>query len=290
MKRLKGIGVFLIASASATNLVWPHGTGHSRIEQINKKFEQDVDPAKIYLQRAIIHADSKHWKEALTDLKRVQELRKQYRKDGTDSNVDDSELAQADYWLAYVYFHQGNLEQAKETLDGYLARHPRAVGALSLNAKILTALNNFFDAEREYDKAIVFSTQHSPDLYLARLAVQIEQDPMPLDRVETGVSLGIKRFGNLVVLLEPMVDLYVESKLYNKALDKLDDYPEAVKSTPQWLFRKGEVLAIGQQAELARDYYGQVLKKIAELPEHRQSIPAMKDLKSMAEKELKKLR
>ena len=289
MKRFKGIGVFLIASASATHLVWPHGTGHSRIEQINKKFKQNVDPAQVYLQRAIIHADTKHWESALEDLKQVQELRQAYRENPTQSSVDDSELAQAEYWLAYVFFHQGKLEQAQKTLTYYLERHPRAVGALTLNASILEAQENYYDAERELDKAIVFSTRHSPDLYLARLEVQLAQQPVPIDRIETGINLGLKRFGNLVVLLEPMVEFYLELNRYEKAIEMLDAYPEAIQKTPQWMFRKAEVYVLSEQKELAKTHFTQVLNRIADLPEHRRSIIAMKELKLSTEQAIKKL-
>jgi predicted negative regulator of RcsB-dependent stress response len=133
-------------------------------------------------------------------------------------------------------------------------------------------------AAEDYSRAIAYSSQPSPELYLERAQALTAEGGTYLDTALKGLEQGIQKLGPLVTLQLYAIDVELKRKQFDAALKRLDKVAAQSPRKETWLARRGEILQQAGRGEEAREAYRAALKAMDTLPPSRRQVPAMIEL------------
>ncbi len=265
----------MAGTLSYANSAWTHGSAHARIEQINEKLKSTHDRASVLVMRGQVYADSQHWSQAMNDFKQVLLM--------------DKNNLEAKYWLGIAYLNTAKYESAKKFLAEYLAHRPKAASALIAYARVLVKLNDFAAAEVAYDNAIENSRVKSPELYIERAEVLSKVGDVPTERIEQGLTAGIYELGNIVSLIDALIEVNYKGQNYDRALYWMDKQPGVYRDSPAWFAQRASIFEAKGDWDAAEQMYVTLLSSIERLPLHRKNTYAIKKLQQEATLKLNRL-
>jgi tetratricopeptide (TPR) repeat protein len=134
-----------------------------------------------------------------------------------------------------------------------LARRPDASALLFWRGRALMAVGRTEEAAGDFGRAIAAMPEPRPEHVIARRDALLS-----LGRREEALSAldeGMARVGRVVSLQLPAVDLEVELRRYEAALNRLDELLARGARNPAWVARRGDILErAGRTAEAHAEY------------------------------------
>lgn len=241
-----------------------HGELLIRIAEVTQQIKLQTNSAALYLQRGELHREDKDWNAAEADYTRAQTL--------------DPKLAAVDLCRAQMLADSEQLQAARSLLNKIVAKSPQDGEAFVARAGVLARLNLPKLAERDFRRALALLPETTPELF-AELAQTL------IAQADTNAALrslddGIAKFGPIVPLQKPAIDLEFGQKNYKAALSRIDLVIEAAPRKENWLAQRGDILvAAGRNAE-ARKSFEEAIAAIHLLPMTLQKAPPMQTLQS----------
>jgi len=260
--RIRGGLVLLLA-------LWAQpGAAHPDLEiqlaRVTDAIASQPADASLYLLRGDLRRLRADWAGAEADFSTAQRL--------GGATVRD----ELDLYRGRLYEQAGQSARAAAVLDRYLSRHPEHPGARRTRALANAQMGALNAAITDYTLLIALDTAHSPELLLERARLWIRAGQV--DAALASIDAAIRVLGNLVTLVEFGVDTEIGRQRYSAALTRTADLPARLAQTPEWLWRRGQLLdQLGRSAEAARAY-AQAREVISAMPSRRQQTQAMQEL------------
>ncbi|HUR46989.1 MAG TPA: tetratricopeptide repeat protein, partial [Candidatus Saccharimonadales bacterium] len=255
----------LLAAFLASNLTgWSHGDMHGQIVETTKLIDKDPRNPSLYIKRSDLYRAHGDFDNAYADLEQASIL---------DRRMEVLPLARG-----RLFFEANWPQSAKNALDQFLASHTNHVEAHALRARCLSKLGRRMDAVKDYSRAIAFSAEGAPELYLERAQTLSEEGTKYFPEAVKGLEEGMKKMGPLITLQLYAIDLEARQKNFDAALTRLDTVAAASPRKETWLARKGELLQQAGRPDEAAEAFKAALKAIAKLPDARRYVPAMQEL------------
>jgi tetratricopeptide (TPR) repeat protein len=267
------------ASARITLMIPFSAAAHAdllpQIDDLTQQIQKSPTNAELYLRRGELRRIHLDWDEAAVDYDKAQALA---------PSMDAVILARG-----RLFFDSGWVLSAKACLDRYLSRVPHNAAALVTRAQILTHLQFRLAAAEDYTRAIAFSPEPGPELFIERAQVFSGEGSTHFAEALKSLDEGVQRLGPLVTLQLLAIDLELKQKNFDGALRRLDSVAEKSPRKESWLTRRGEILVqAGRPAEAKRSFHA-ALAALETLPPTRRNVPAMLDLRRRIDGELQKL-
>jgi tetratricopeptide (TPR) repeat protein len=246
-----------------------HGTRDVRIQELNQQLKQNPNNAELYLQRGRVWIDSQVWSHALDDTLRAERIQ--------------PELHEALYWQGYIHYRTQKFTQAKQCLERYITLAPQSPAGHTTLAQVHTEQKNYALAAQHFDLAIAADSNPQPQRYIERYRVLRLMQPANPARIENGLKEGVARHGEIINLLELLVEWHQHQGQWTEALAWLNRYPEPLRQTPQWWLAKGHLLKHKGDTSEAQKAYQTVIDNLALLSEHKRSLRPFIQAKQEAE-------
>jgi len=178
----------------------------------------------------------------------------------------------------------GRSHQALSYLDRYLARHPTSAAAFVERARAHEAVVARQAAANDWQRALDLMPAATPDDYLRRMRAQLAAGRR--EAALGGLDEGMARLGPIVSLQLPAIDLELEARRWDQALQRLDRLAAQAARKETYHQRRGEILLKAGRREEARRAFRAGLEAIAALPAGQRATPAMTELEAGLRRQL----
>lgn len=256
------IGLVWLLAAPAAALA--HGDLHEQIAAVTQRIEAEPGNAELRLRRGELHRLHGAWRAARTDYDKAANL---------DPKLDAVEFARCRLW-----FDSGDWEKARASLNRFLARTPTHADALAMRARVLAKLGHPAAAADDFARAIQSSASAGPELYIERASTLASCGSKRVDAALQSLDEGIAKFGPLVTLELPAIELEMRRTRYNDALARLEKAAARSPRKESWLARRGEILECAGRPAEARAAFTAALAAINSLPPHTRNTKAVTEL------------
>src|SRR5213592_1501837 len=209
-----------------------------QIEEVTKQIEQEPNNPELYLKRGELRRAHIEWDAAYADYERAFALA--------------PDMAAIDLARGRLFLDSGWPLSARAALDRFLSHQPNQVEGLILRARALVRLNLRLAAAQDYSRAIRFSPEPGPDLFIERAQVLAAEGSAYFSSALRGLDEGIQKLGPLVTLQLFAIDVELKQKNIDGALARLDKIAEKSPRKETWLARRGEILQQAGRPEEAR--------------------------------------
>lgn len=250
-----------------------HGDVDEHIAVLTEQIRRDPRNPRLYLKRGELHRDRHHWIAAEADYSRAARL--------------DPGLAVVELARARMLFESARAARALPRVDSYLVGRPGDAEARVLRARILAKLSRGVEAAREFTQVIEQISEPQPEHYIERAQALVRSGPQHRAEALRGLDEGIRRFGPLVTLELPAIDLELKSKDYDAALRRLEAIAAQSPRQETWLARRGEILLQAGRPAEARLAFQAALEAVESLPSGRRWTPATVKLESRVQAALR---
>ena len=253
--------VFLLLIAAVASA---HDGLHEQLAEVSARLRQEPRNASLYLKRGELYRLHREWRRAAADFDRAARL--------------DPRLAAVDFARGRMLFEAGRHVAAHSALDRFLRAEPRHAEALTTRARVLVRLGRREEAVQDFTRALALAPE--PDLFVERAAVLAAAGGSHTREAIVGLDEGVARYGPLVTLQLPAIELELREGRYDAALARLET--GAAKSSRQesWLARRGDILLRAGRPEEARAAYAAALAALETLPAPRRRTRAVAALEA----------
>lgn len=234
-----------------------HEAPSTRIDHCTRLLLDHPDDAGLHLQRGELHRLAGHWPAAEADYAAAVDL-------GADP-------AQVAVCRAAMALDRGEPENALAALR--LAPAPDSA-ALLIQARALRRLGAPAEAAAVMARAVATSPRPRPEDFLELADVIMAQGAVHAPRALAVLDAGARRLGPVVPLILAAVDLEAGRGRSAAALARLDAAPPALRGSPSWLIRRGEILLAAGSILEAQAAFTAALDRLDALPPGRRAAPA----------------
>lgn len=240
-----------------------HEGTHERIEALSLAIAREPREAAFLLRRAELRRQHRDWLSAAADLDAAARL--------------DATLLGLDLARARLAIDRGEDSKAREWLDRHLAARPDSAQAFTLRAELLERSGLHAEAARDHQSSLRASTEPRIEQFLAwGNALARGGD---VDGAVAALDAGRARFGSVVSLEHPAVEMLVSAQRWDAALARLHDMLQRMRSKEALLTRRGEILHVAGRADEAQVAFGEAAAAWEQLPSHTRVKPAMLELR-----------
>lgn len=248
------IGWWFVASLSPVlRTAWGHGDAHLQIVELDRQILTNSRNPALFLRRGELHRLDGNWTNALADLDRATAL---------DPKLDAVLLERG-----RIYFDAGQPEKATNFLSQYLRLHPTNAIARLTRARAFLWMTQPSKAIEDYHAAIQFSPAAGPDLFLERASAQRSLGESGLEQALAGILEGIQSHGAIVSLEMAALELEVDLKRWDAAIQRLDRMAISAPRRDRWLMRRAEILELAGRASDAQQSWKDARREFQSLPE-----------------------
>lgn len=257
--RLASAGLVAVTALLSNQDALAHGDVHESIVAVTAEIEKSPQQADLFIRRASLHRAHQDWARALADLEQAQKL---------DPSQTALDLPRGELLTELAKFKEAEVLLTRFR-DAYPAS-PRGWAALGrLNAQQL----KWDAAAADYGKAVELTQPPDPHLYLNQ--VEALRGAGKLEDAGRVLDGAITVLGNLPSLVQPAVDIAIERKTWDRAVQLLDDAAAASVRKERWLMKKGEVLEKAGKFTEALETFRRALAEFETLPPNRRGVAAM---------------
>jgi tetratricopeptide (TPR) repeat protein len=258
--------VFCLATVClAPQMAHAHGEAEILIREKTRQIEAATNnPALLYLQRAELHREHQDWDAAAIDYYRAAQ--------------SNPQLPNLEFCRARMLFEAGKLPGALAEFNKVLAREPSHGEALFGRARVLLQSGENQRSLLEFRQSLQLLSHPEPDHFL-----EVAQNFLSQGKTNDALEVlddGMKKFGPLVSLQEPAVNVEVTRKNYESALKRVESIIRQVQRTENWLALRGDILLMAGHLNEAKEAFEQSLAAISTLPVRLQQGPPMMKLRS----------
>jgi predicted Zn-dependent protease len=276
VRTLWAAATIFIALACSPVAVLAHGDLHGQILELTQRIEKEPGNPELYLARGELHRAHEEWDAAQADYDFAFAL--------------NPKLEVIDFVRGRLFLEANWPISAKIALDRFLSKQGNHVEALVTRARTLRKLESRVAAARDYTRAIQFTTESRPELYLERAQTLVAEGGPYIKEALQGLDEGIRKLGQLVTLELNAIDIEVTQKQYDGAITRLDAIAAKSPRKETWLARKGDILQLAGRTDDARTAFTAALQAMETLPPGRRNVPAMLELQQRIRDQLAKLK
>jgi tetratricopeptide (TPR) repeat protein len=265
--------LFVLAlCAMAPSRLCAHGDLHEQIEALDRQISQSPAAAHLYLRRGELRHAHGDWPAARADYDKAAEL-------ATD-------MVEVDLARARLFLAMAELSEARKAIDRFLSAHANHATALIIRAQIEKRTGHPRAAIADFDRAIALSAEPEPDFYLERAETIASLGESGLDEAIRGLDEGMRRLGAPVTLALYAIDLEVNAKRFDAALQRIETLTAKAARKEMWLSRRGEILEEAGRRDEARRSFAAAIEAIDKLPSSRRETKTINDLRSRLARKL----
>ena len=241
-----------------------------QVAEITQRMGIDPDNATLFLRRAELHRLHRDWPAALDDYRRAIEL--------------DPDLRIVHLSIGRLFLDADLPAPALVALDRFIAAVPDHAEAHLLRARIFLRLERRLDAAAELTRGIDLGwTRHGsrgpgPDDYLDRARALAAEGGEHVEEALRGLDDGARRLGGALTLRLLAIDIEIDRKRWDAALERLSAIEALSPRKEKWLVRRGEVLMAAGRLPEAREAFQSAIEAIEALPDHCRGTRAMSEL------------
>jgi tetratricopeptide (TPR) repeat protein len=243
-------------------VTWGHGDLQLQIDALTAKLREHPDHVEWILKRAELRRLDGQFPAALRDCDRAEKL--------------DRKSPLPDLVRGKVFADTGRLAESRSALDRFLKAEPRHGEALLVRARLFVRMKEFEAAAADFSSAITNSAAPEPDLYLKR--AQAWQSASNNGNALAGLNEGITRFGPVVSLELPALEMEVAMGRFASALARVDLLAAQSQRKDIWLFKRGEILEHAGRIDEARAALTEAAAAMAQLPPARRDNETSREL------------
>ena len=177
-----------------------------------------------------------------------------------------------------MLFEAGRAREAKSALDRFLRAEPVHAEALTTRARVLVRLGLRAEAAQDFTRALALAPE--PELFVERAAAIAAGGAPHTREALGGLDEAVARYGPLVTLQLPAIELELREGRYDAALARLETIAAQTARQESWLARRGDILLRAGRAEEARAAYAAALAALESLPAPRRRTRAVADLET----------
>lgn len=199
-----------------------HGDIHLRIESITSQIKEHPKKAELYFQRGELYFADENYRAAIRDFKKSEKFG---FREGTH------------FALAKSYFQLGLLPRCQQYLKILFLPDRYDAKVYHLKAKYLEAKKDYVGVGKIFQTIIDSSLYVRPEAYLA-----LAQIYHRLGLFEKEINLylsAIDEKGYLPVLYIPLINLYEDLNMDERAIQLLDDVMEKIERKEFLTFQRG---------------------------------------------------
>ncbi len=268
MNLLNLASVARLAAWTCCPIAAGHGTHAERVELYSAKLQRDPADVNARHELALAYVENGDWQLALSELRIADRL------NTPESGLDFSVTR------ARALVIGGRIEAAREVLDTFLKKSPDHAAALLERARILDTLKMPEDSLADYRKALEFSVNPEPDLFLEMadklVARQCNDEAIRL------IQKGIGTKGEVPSLVLKAMALEIAAGRFDDALKRVDSMAKLMPRAEPWLAKRASVLAQAGRLDESKAGWQALLDRINALPNLERGSVAMATLATQA--------
>lgn len=246
----------------------PHEGLHERIARVSKRIAEEGHPVADHLERAELYRQHGDLPAALTDLAWVEAR----QPDAVDSSLIRARIAiDARVWNV-----------AERLLDRYLGVGSSHTEAWTLRARCKMHTARPGEAVADFDRAIASALVPVPEQFLERARAMRQADAKDRIRVIDRLDQGMARLGVVPALQSFAIEVLVEDRQFDLALERLDTLRPRSGRQEHWLVRRGELLESAGRTGAAARSFEEAVSTIDRLSERHRSTSAVRGLRRRA--------
>jgi tetratricopeptide (TPR) repeat protein len=253
--------------------VWAHPDRDARLAILDQRTTANPCDAAAWLARGAVLRASRDWAAARAAYDRAA---------ACDPGLDAVILARGELAL-----ESGEPEVARTLLDRYLAARPDEARARRLRGRALLALGRPAAAAADFDRGIARSARPEPDQYLERARALHAAGRS--DEALAGLDAGVARLGPVPSLQQLAVEVDVERRRWDAALQRVERAGDGAPDREFWLLRRAEILEVAGRTGAARAAYAAARAAIAARAPQRRALPAVQALEQRAQAAVERL-
>jgi tetratricopeptide (TPR) repeat protein len=250
-----------------------HGDLHEQIEKVTSEIDRKPDSAELYLQRGELYRVHEDWARALADFDRAEQL--------------DAKLVTVVLGRSRLHLAKQEYKSAMAEADRFLKEYPRHPLALAVRARALAGEKRFEEAADTW--LLVIQAAPSPDVeqYYERAHALGAAGPSHIDAALRAIDEGLAKLGNVPALGLYGVELEVQRKHYDAALERIDKLEPKRGRKETWREKRGDILDSAGRKDEARVEYARALAELEALPARSRSTKASTSLEARLRGRLK---
>ena len=243
------LALALLATAGAP-LASAHDGLHEQIARVTARIRREPENASLYLKRGELYRLHRNWLRAAADYDRAARARPR--------------LAVIDFARGRMLFEAGRPREAKIALDRFLRAEPGNAEALTTRGRVLVRLGRHAAGAQDFTRAL--SLVPEPELFIERAAALAAAGEPHAAEALGGLDEGIARYGPLVTLQLPAIELELRGKRYDAALARLETVAGQSTRQESWFARRGDILLRAGRVRAAREAFAAALAALESLP------------------------
>ena len=252
-----------------------HGDVHLQIEEVSKRIEKEPRNSELYLKRGELYRAHQDWDLAYADYERAFSF--------------NPAMAVVDLVRGKLFLEANWPLSCVVVLDRFLAAHTNHVDGLVTRARALAKLSRRLEAVQDYTHAINAAAQPQPEMFIERAQACTNEGGVYLEQALKGLDEGMQKLGPLVVLQLCAIEVEVNQKHFDAALQRLDKAAAQSPRKETWLERRGDILQQAGRSKEAADAYQAALQALGTLPPARRQVPAIMELEKRLRRNLESM-
>jgi len=258
---------YLFTIFISISFLWGHGSVHHRIDNISQQIENSKQNTELYITRAALYIESKHYSDAKKDLEIASKDKKNYL------------ITQ--YYFAKINFLKQNYNKAEKDVQSLIENYPKTLLSRSLyqlSIAIYLASHQANKAIKTYKDFI----SKMPKLVMAKdyfLLTNLLIKHKKYNEALNFITKAIHRFGELTLFIEKRIEIHTQKKEYKEALEDIELLIQKKKRLPYLYRQKGKLYQMIQDDYSALQCYMKSLKIIQNMSTRQQKIPIIRKLK-----------
>jgi len=270
------IGLFCLVLVCVGMSCFAHGDLHERIEAISVIIEENPDSCDLYVKRGILYFQHEDNLMAQADFNISRNMGCASKEMKQNEGKNLAALNQ--------------YERAIEVMNEVLALDPENVRSLRIKADAEFAYGCYEFAAVNYETVIRKASSTFTENYLeAAIAWERTESPEGLKKAIALLQEGMDELGNLVVLQQEMIRMYIKSGQNHKAVAIQTEIVNSMNRKENALYKRALLHFEMDDAALAKQDLFSALEAIEALPKHIQYNPATTTLKNSIKQKLGKL-
>jgi len=261
----KAVLIFIVLNSIFISQVFSHGDLGKRIVAVSNEIKIAPDSAYLYLKRAKLYFQHEEFNKSIKDLEKSESL-------GYDSIEQKLLFAKSNFSLM-------DFVTALSYCEDILKTEPNNVRAIKVKAETYLEQGNFQKSALAFEEVIRHSSENFPENYIdASNAWEMLNNDIGYQNATEIVQEGIEKLGNLISLYDRLIELAINAKDYNSAIEVQRKVITLSPRKESAYYKLSEIYVLNDNREQALASLNLAKQYFNELPIRLQNTQFMKEL------------